>query len=303
MLDILFLGTGASIPSRERGMPCVAVRCDSEVVLFDCGEGTQRQMMVSPMSFMRIKGIFITHMHGDHFLGLPGLLQTMGLSGRKDKLVVCGPEGLSAALKAIFSVCEGNIEYEIEVREIAPGERIEFNGFAVSAFRTDHSIPSFGYKLVENAFRGRFNKEKAIKLGLRPGPDFSKLQNGETVNGVTPEMVMGSSRPGCSIVYSGDTVPCMELSEAAAGADVLIHESTFSGKESKLAAEHKHSTCVQAAETAEECGCRILFLIHISNRYDDKWFIEKEAKAIFDNIVVPSDMDMYKVSMAEIRLV
>jgi len=303
MIEILFLGTGASIPSRDRAMPCAAVRCGTDIVLFDCGEGTQRQMMISPFSFMKIKGIFITHMHGDHFLGLPGLLQTMGLSGRKDKLIVRGPEGMSAALDAIFSVCEGNIEYELDIDEIEHGDLIEFDKFTISVFRTDHTAKSFGYKLSEKESRGRFNKEKAVRLGLSPGPDFSKLQNGETVKGVTPDMVMGPSRPGCSLIYSGDTFPCRELSDAATGADALIHESTFSGKESKLAADHKHSTSLQAAETARECGCRALFLIHISNRYDNKAEIEEEAKAVFPNTAVPNDMDMYKVSKDAVRRV
>jgi len=300
MLEILFLGTGASIPSRERAMPSVAVRCGKEIVLFDCGEGTQRQMMVSPFSFMKIKGIFITHMHGDHFLGLPGLLQTMGLSGRKDKLQVCGPEGLSAGLSSILSVCEGNIGYEIEMIETTHGNTMEFDGFAVSAFSTDHTVASFGYKLSEKDSKGRFDEKKAISLGLSPGPDYSRLQRGEVVKGVAPESVVGPSRTGCSLVYSGDTAPCKGLSEAAAGADALIHESTFSDRESEIAAEHKHSTAVQAAEAAKEGRCRALFLIHISNRYDDKKAIEDEAKAVFENSMVPDDMSMYKVSKSYI---
>ena len=301
MLDVLFLGTGASIPSRDRGMPCVAVRCGTEIVLFDCGEGTQRQMMISPFSFMKVKGIFITHMHGDHFLGLPGLLQTMGLSGRKDKLTVCGPEGLKEGLGSVLSVCEGNIEYELDIKEVVHNDVIEFEGFTVSAFRTDHTVRSFGYRLSMRASRGRFNKEKAIKLGLTPGPEFSKLQAGETVRGVTPDMVVGPSRPGCSLVYTGDTSPCSELSDAACGADVLIHESTFSGKESGLAADHKHSTSVQAAETARECGCGALFLIHISNRYDDKEAFEKEATHVFERTIIPNDMSLYRVTKNDVR--
>ena len=301
MLDILFLGTGASIPSRDRGMPCAAVRCGTDIVLFDCGEGTQRQMMISPFSFMKVKGIFITHMHGDHFLGLPGLLQTMGLSGRKEKLVVCGPEGLIDCLSAVLSACEGKIEYELQINELTHGSEVEFSDFTVSAFRTDHNVPSFGYKLSENASKGRFDKEKATELGLRPGPDFSRLQDGETVGSITPDMVVGPPRPGCTLVYSGDTAPCRELSEAAAGADVLIHESTFSEKEACLASDHKHSTSVQAAETAKECGCRVLFLIHISNRYEDKELIGEEARAVFENSIVPNDMDMYRVSKENIK--
>jgi len=301
MLDILFLGTGASIPSRDRAMPCTAVRCGTGIVLFDCGEGTQRQMMISPFSFMKIKGIFITHMHGDHFLGLPGLLQTMGLLGRKEKMVVCGPEGLSDGLKAVLSACEGNIEYELEIVELTHGATIEFDGFAVSAFRTDHNVPSFGYKLTEKDAKGRFDKKRATELGLKPGPDFSLLQDGKSVGDVTPDMVIGPPRPGCTLVYSGDTSPCGELSKAAAGADVLIHESTFSDNESKLAAEHKHSTSVQAAETAKACGCKALFLIHISNRYENKDQIEKEARSVFERSFVPNDMDLYKISDGNIR--
>jgi len=303
MLDILFLGTGASIPSRDRAMPCAAVRCGSETVLFDCGEGTQRQLMVSPFSFMKVKGIFITHMHGDHFLGLPGLLQTMGLLGRKEKLTVCGPEGMSDCLGAVLSACEGKIEYELEIAELTHGGMIEFSEFTVSAFRTDHTVPSLGYKLSEKMSKGRFDKKKAEELGLRPGPDFARLQDGETVGNVTAEMVVGPPRPGCTLVYSGDTTPCGGLSEAAAGADVLIHESTFSGGESRLAADHKHSTSVQAAEAAKECGCRVLFLIHISNRYEDKGVIENEAKAVFENSIVPNDMDLYRVSKGSIEFV
>ena len=303
MLDILFLGTGASIPSRDRSMPCVAVRCGTEIILFDCGEGSQRQLMMSPFSFMKVKGILITHLHGDHFLGLPGLLQTMGLSGRKDRLIVCGPEGLKEGLDSILSVCEGNIEYELEIRELIPGDEIVFDGCRVSAFKTEHTIPSLGYKLIEDPPKGRFDREKAIELGLKPGPDFTRLQNGESVGNVTPDMVIGPSRSGIQVVYSGDTIPCEGLDKAVKDADVLIHEATFSNKELRLAEEHKHTTSTQAAETARKGGCKALFLIHISNRYDDKSKIEDEAKGIFQNSVVPDDMDMFKVSKNGIKAV
>ncbi len=301
MLEILFLGTGASIPSRDRAMPSVAVRCGTDIVLFDCGEGTQRQMMVSPLSFMKVKAIFITHMHGDHFLGLPGLLQTMGLSGRKERLLVCGPKGLSKGLKAVLSVCEGQIGYELIAVDLEDGNSVELDGIKVTAFKTEHSVPSLGYKLSEKDAKGKFDKKKAVELGLSPGPDFSRLQEGETVKGVTPRMVIGPPRPGCSVVYSGDTVPCRKLSKAAKGADVLIHESTYSHDEQKLASEHMHSTSVQAAETARDCGCRALFLIHTSNRYDDKSVVEDEAKTVFENSVLPNDMEMYAVSKKDIR--
>lgn len=303
MLDILFLGTGASIPSRDRSMPSVAVRCGTDTILFDCGEGTQRQLMISPFSFMKIKGIFITHMHGDHTFGLPGLLQTMELSGRKDKLVLCGPEGFIDGFKDILSLCEGQFGYELDTMEMSGGETVRFDSFTVSSFRTEHMVPSIGYVLSENESKGRFDRQKAVSLGIRPGPDFTRLQNGETVNNVRPDMVMGPSRPGCRVVYSGDTVPCQDLSEAATGADVLIHESTYAHEEAYLAADYGHSTSVQAADTAKRCGCRALFLIHTSNRYDDKSVLVDEAKGIFENSILPNDLDLYKISKNEIRSV
>lgn len=296
MSDILFLGTGASVPSRDRGLPCIAIRCGPDVVLFDCGEGSQRQLMVSPFSFMKIKGIFITHMHGDHFLGLPGLLQTLGLSGRKQPLTVCGPRGFKRGLEAFLSACEGEISYPLEISDMDAGDRVAFGGFSVSAFSTEHKVPSLGYVFAEDDRRGRFDKGKALALGLEPGPDFSELQNGSTVKGITPEMVMGPCRPGCRIAYSGDTVPCGALLEASRDADVLIHESTFSGSESALAKEHWHSTSVQAAEAARDAGCRHLILTHISNRYDDRTRILEEARAVFPDTDAAKDMSMFEVT-------
>jgi len=303
MLEILFLGTGASVPSRDRVMPCVAVRHGSDIILFDCGEGSQRQLMLSPFSFMKVVGIFITHMHGDHILGLPGLLQTMSLSGRKEPLIVCGPKGFEKGLNAVLSVCEGAIEYPLEIREMECNETVRFQGFEVSSFLNEHNVPSLGYVFREDDVRGKFDKKKAMSLGIKPGPDYSRLQNGENVGDVRSEMVMGPSRKGFTAVYSGDTVPCEGLTEASLGADVLIHESTFSEKHSELAKEHWHSTAAQAAATAKECGCRALMLTHISNRYDDKNTIKEEAMKIFENVFLPNDLDMYRVSDEDIKLV
>lgn len=257
--------------------------------------------MISPLSFMKIKGIFVTHLHGDHTFGLPGLIQTMELSGRKDELVICGPEGIRKALTDILSLTEVELGYELNIREWSGGEATSFEGFKVSSFKTDHIVPSIGYLLEENDHKGRFDRKKAISLGLKPGPDFSKLQNGEKVGDITPDMVIGPSRPGCRVVYSGDTVPCAELSNAAMNADVLIHESTYAHSEAHLASEYKHSTALQVAETAKKCGCRALFLIHISNRYDDLTTLENEARSVFENTFLPNDMDAYKVSTDSIR--
>ena len=300
MLDILFLGTGASIPSRDRTMPCIAIRHASDIVLFDCGEGSQRQLMMSPLSFMKVVGIFITHMHGDHILGLPGLLQTMGMSGRKVPLIVCGPKGFINGLKNVLSVCEGDLTYALDVRELDDGDVVKFKGFSVHAFENEHNTSSLGYSLREDDVR-RFDKERAIALGIDPGPAFSKLQNGEAIGSITSDMVMGEPRRGCSVVYSGDTVPCAGLTKASEDADVLIHESTYSEEHADMAKEHWHSTATQAAATAKECGCRALMLVHISNRYDDRSVIKEEAQAIFENTFLPNDLEMFSITKDDIR--
>ena len=303
MFEILFLGTGASVPSRDRSLPCVAVRQGRSISLFDCGEGSQRQLMISPFSFMKIDRIFISHLHGDHILGLPGLLQTMGMSGRKDPVSVYGPTGLVKALKSMLDACEGELEYELRMEEVEGGEEFSFDSFDVSVFRTVHNTPSVGFVYREHDRLGTFNREKAEKLGLIPGEDFSRLQEGETVKGVSPDQVIGPERPGCSLVYTGDTVPCSEVLNASKDVDVLIHEATYTEEDSGLAKEHFHSTAKAAAETASKCNVRMLALIHISNRYGDGEASLTEAKAIFGETIAPADMQMLTVTNGPIRLV
>ncbi|MCL2890954.1 MAG: MBL fold metallo-hydrolase, partial [Methanomassiliicoccaceae archaeon] len=203
MVDILFAGTGASVPSRERSLPCVAVRIKGNIILFDCGEGSQRQLMMSPFSFMKIRGIFVSHMHGDHFLGIPGLLQTMNMSGRKDKLTLAGPEGFSDAIASLLKMCGGGLNYEIDVKDAKDGDIFTFKGYTIEAFSVDHGIPALGFAFREDDRQGRFDREKAMSLGLQPGPDFSKLQEGKKVKGVDPKDVIGPERKGRVIVYSG----------------------------------------------------------------------------------------------------
>lgn len=302
MLDILFLGTAASVPSRDRAPSCIAVRGGTDMILFDCGEGSQRQLMVSPFSFMKINGVFITHLHGDHFFGLPGLLQTMGLSGRKDPLKVCGPKGLSDAVTTMLNSCEGEIPYPLELMDLEPGDRVCFKDHFVTCFETVHNIPSLGYVLCENDRRGKFDKKRADELGLRPS-DYSILESGKAVGDITPEMIIGPSRPGLKMVYSGDTVPCSGLKEAAGGADLLIHEATYCEPEKQLAAEHYHSTAAQAAGTAKECGCKHLILTHISNRYKDRGVSLEEARKIFPDTFVADDLALYGLTDRELRSV
>ena len=301
MFEILFLGTGASVPSRDRSLPCVAVRQGRSISLFDCGEGSQRQLMISPFSFMKIDRIFITHLHGDHILGLPGLLQTMGMSGRKDPVEVYGPTGLLKALKSMLDACEGELEYELRIEEVEGDEEFSFDTFDVTVFRTVHNTPSVGYVYREHDRPGTFNKEKAEKLGLVPGDDFSRLQAGETVKGVEPDQVIGPKRPGCSLVYTGDTVPCKDIADASKDVDVLIHEATYTEEDSGLAKEHFHSTAKAAAETAAKYNVKMLALIHISNRYGDSEASLAEAKSVFGNTIAPEDFQMLTVTNGSIR--
>ena len=275
MFDILFLGTGASVPSRDHGLPAVLVRSGPDTVLLDCGEGTQRQIMVSPYSFMKVGGIFITHLHGDHFYGLPGLIQTMGMMGRKDRLVVRGPEGTAAAVEAVLSV---------------------------SSFSTDHGLVSQGHIVKEPDVRGKVDAAKAESLGIS-GRDFSVLEEGGTVNGVSMSDICEPTRKGKVLAYTGDTRPCPSVAEAVKGADVLIHEATYTKSEASKAQEFFHSTAAQAATVARDCGCGALFLVHISNRYKDRNECLKEAAEIFPAVYLPADLSVYKTTKRGIKSV
>ena len=303
MLELTFLGTAAAVPSRDRMMSCIAVKQGPSVTLFDCAEGAQRQLMLSHMSFMKVDSIFITHMHGDHMLGLPGLLQTMGMTGRKNPLLVCGPAGITRSVEMVMSACEGELEYPLEVREVSPGDRVELGCASVSVFATEHGVPSVGYIYAENDRPGRLDKEKALRMGLEPGPDLSRVVNGETVKGVRPEDVVGPRRKGMSIAYTGDTLPMDSIAEACSGVDVLIHESTYCHDESELSEKNMHSTCVQAAETARKAGARCLILTHISNRYDNTDRMLSQASEVFPETYVAEDMATFEISDDRIRQV
>ncbi|MCQ2079634.1 MAG: ribonuclease Z [archaeon] len=300
MFDLLFLGTGASVPSRDRALPCVAAKRGPDIILFDCGEGSQRQFMISRFSFMKIRAIFITHLHGDHFYGLPGLLQTMGMSGRKDPLLVCGPPGFSSALELCMGVCEGEIGYPLEMRDVEPGDVIPVNDMTVSVFKTEHGIVSQGYVLREPDIRGKIDTQKARELGLH-GSDYRRLERGETVNGVTLADITSEPKPGKSIAYTGDSLKCQSIIDAVAGVDVLIHESTYLSGDSDYAVAHNHSTAKDAAETALEAGVGTLMLVHISNRYKDRTPLLEEARQTFPETFAPADLDLFTMTKAGLR--
>lgn len=302
MLELLFLGTGAAVPSREHSTSCIAVRSGSSIILLDCGEGSQRQIMVSPFSFMKIRAILITHMHGDHVFGLPGLLQTMGISGRKDPLTVYGPRGIAAGLGAMMSATEGETTYPVDVVELKGGEAFQVGTMTVECYPTDHGMPSVGYVIREPDRPGKLNRDAAIALGIRDGPDMARLKNGETVNGVKPEQVLGPPTRGQSVSYTGDTMPCESAVEASRGVDVLVHEATYMESETDQAREHYHSTSREAAEAARAAGVGCLVLTHISNRYDDRGAVLEEARTAFPNSYVAEDMDLFEITSQGVRL-
>ena len=292
-MDILFLGTSAAVPSKDRSTSCIAVREGRDIVLLDCGEGSQRQLMASPFSFMKIGAVLISHLHGDHVFGLPGLIQTMGLSGRTEPLAVYGPKGIAGFVSAAMEATEGEAPYELDVVELEGGESFEVRGFSVECFRTDHGMLSLGFVLREPDRPGRLDHAKALELGVRDGPDMARLKSGLPVGNVLPEQVMGPSVPGLSVAYSGDTLPSESTVEAVRGVDVLIHEATYLGSESERAREHMHSTAEQAATIASEAGVSHLILTHMSHRYDDRSMLEAEARSVFPESYAADDMEMF----------
>jgi ribonuclease Z len=295
MLRITFLGTGGSLPTRNRNPSAVMVNREGELILFDCGEGTQQQMMRAKTGMMSMSSIFISHFHADHFLGIPGLIQTMSFLGRKEPLTIYGPEGTGEFTELFKALGYFNLKYEIRGVELKPGDVVEGEGYLIRALKTEHSIPSLGYTLVETPRPGRFNREKAVELGVPPGPLFAKLQKGNPVEVggrlVRPEEVMGAPRPGRTIVYTGDTRPCEAVLEASRDADLLIHDGSFADEMADWAEESMHSTAGEVAALAKEAGVRKLVLTHISSRYtDDSEPILKDSKNVFENVIVAEDL-------------
>lgn len=293
-MRITFLGTGGSMPSKDRGASGIVVRRGRELLMFDCGEGTQRQMVKAGIGFQRPMRVFITHLHGDHVLGLPALLQSMSLLRREKKLHVYGPEGLAMFVRA-FSESLGGPRFPVILYEITESGVIhEEKGYRVEVVKAVHRTNSWSYGLFESPKPGKFNPEKARELGLPEGPIWNKLQHGKNVevDGVLfrPEMVCGPQREGRKIVYSGDTSPNEELIILARGADVLIHEATFLDELSERAEEDGHSTAAQAAEVAMKANVWRLVLTHISSRYPEQDAVLAEAKKMFENVIVASDL-------------
>jgi ribonuclease Z len=295
-LDVLFVGTAGSAPSARRGLPATLVRRGGDRLLFDCGEGTQRQLVRST-GLVELEDVFITHFHADHVLGLPGMLKTFGLRQRERTLRVYGPAGLRALFGALRPII-GRVGFPVELYELEPNQEIERDGYRIAAYETDHGVGALGYALVEDPRPGAFDPERARELGVKPGPDFGRLQEGEVVDGVHPDQVMGEPRRGRRIVLAGDTAPCEMTRLVAFEADLLVHEATFLDEEADRAAETRHSTARQAAELAAAAAVTMLALTHISPRYGGKE-VRDEARAAFENTVVPRDFDRIELPFPE----
>jgi ribonuclease Z len=289
------------VPSARRNTASLLISRGGERLLFDCGEGTQRQMQRS-LGLVQVDSIFFTHFHADHFLGLPGLLKTYDLTERERPLTIYGPRGLRDLIQSLGRVI-GRIGYKIELVEIEPGEAIACDGAEVRPYPVEHSVRAFGYALVEAERPGRFDPEAAKGLGVKEGPDFARLQRGEaveTAKGTTvrPDEVMGETRPGRTVVITGDTAPCHATVEAAQGAELLVHDASFAEEEAQRAADTGHSTVGQAAAVAREAEVKLLALVHISSRYHVGKVLE-EAKEVFDPTVAPRDFDVIDLPFPE----
>ena len=301
-LDLVFLGTSGSMPTAQRAPTAILVRRGGERLLFDCAEGTQRQLLRSNVGLIELREVFLTHYHADHYLGLPGMLKTFALRGREMPITIYGPPGLNelfGALRRIF----GRLTYPYELVEVQPGEVLHRGDYALATFAVDHGVSAMGYALVEEPRPGRFDVETADSLGVPAGPERGALQRGEAVTlpdgrVVPPESVLGDARPGRKVVISADTAYSQAVVEAARGAGLLVHEATFAEDEKERARETLHSTAAEAAAVAREAEVGLLALTHLSNRYFGGE-IEREAQEIFPDTVVPRDLDIIVVPFQE----
>ena len=301
-LDIVFLGTSASAPTANRAPAALLVRRGGERLLFDCGEGTQRQLMRSTVGLPDLEEIFLTHFHADHYLGLPGMLKTFALRQREVPLTVYGPPGLKELFSTLRRVF-GKLSYPVELVELRAGEALERDGYRVLVFPVHHGTTAVGYAVVEDTRPGFFDVDAADALGVPSGPERGILQRGESLTlddgrVITPDSVLGDPRPGRRVLIAGDTAPTETVAVLAEGADVLVHEATFLEDERERAEDTLHSTARQAAEVARTAGVRLLALTHVSPRYFGSELVE-EAREVFPTTVVPRDFDLIEVPFAE----
>ena len=304
-IKVVFLGTGGAVPTVQRSLPAVLLQRGNEQLMFDCGEAVQRQMILAKVGFHKRLKIFISHLHGDHVLGLPGLLQTMALMDRKRAVQVYAPAGMRQFLDCMRETLQFVLTFPVEVHEVAAaGVVCDEEDYFVVAAPSNHVIPSFAFAFVEKQRPGKFHPEKARVLGVPEGQAWGKLQHGEAftlLDGrvVKPEDVAGSPRKGRKIVYTGDTRPFEGFAEFAAGADLVVHEATFDDGLAEKALVDGHSTPSQAAEGAKRAGAKRLVLTHVSARYSDVGVLLEQARKVFANAVVASDFLELELPLGE----
>ncbi len=289
MLKVILLGTSGSMPTVDRSPPAILIKKDNDKILLDCGEGTQRQMMRGRTG-VNVSAIFITHWHADHFLGLPGLIHTLSFLNREDKLEVYGPRW--AGVPSLFALIRP--QFDIDFIELVAGDVVKKDSYTVTAVDVNHAMNSFGYVFEERERPGKFNRQAAESLGLKPGPKYTMLQQGQFVMAgeivVKPEDVIGPKRPGRKIVYTGDTRPCDSIAEIALNTDLLIHDSTLNDELAEYAKQVGHSTASEAAEIAKRANAFTLVLTHISSRYANPSPLLKSASEIFENTILGEDL-------------
>ncbi len=299
-LSVAFLGTGGPVPTALRGTASLLVTRGGDRLMFDCGEGTQRQLRLST-GLVQVDELYLTHFHLDHCLGLPGLLKTYDLNDRTEPLSLYGPVGLNRMLKD-FSPLIGRLGYDLNVLELEPGDLVPHPDYEVEAFKVEHRTRALGYAILEDDRPGRLDPDEAERLGVKPGPDFKALQDGRAVEGsegtVEPDQVMGEERPGRAIAITGDTAPCQATVAAAADADLLVHDSSFMNEDAGRAVETGHSTAADAARIAAEANVKMLALVHISSRYHVRAALD-EAREEFEDSVAPRDFDLVEIPFAE----
>jgi ribonuclease Z len=301
-LDVVFLGTAGSMPTAQRGPAALFVRRGGDRLLFDCGEGTQRQLLRSAVGLVELQQVFVTHFHADHILGLPGMFKTFALRGRDLPLDVYGPRGLVDLLGSLKRVV-GKLTYELRLHELEPGDVLERDGYRLATFAVAHGVSALGWSLIETTRPGRFDVEAAEALGVPDGPARGALQRGESLTlpggrAVTADQVLGPPRRGRKLVITGDTAPADGVVEAAWEADVLVTEATFSEEERDRARETMHQTAAQAADVARRANVVLLALTHLSSRFFGPE-IAREAREVFAETVVPRDFDVVEVPFAE----
>ncbi len=297
-VNITFIGTAAGLPTPERGLPAVLLDFDGDYLLLDCGEGTQRTMMQQGFGLCRRMRIFITHLHGDHVFGLPGMIQTMNLLNRVHPLELYGPPGLKEFLEgSTFSTMSEPV-FPIKVHEVAQGRALSCKAYSVEVASAEHVVPDLAYRFEFGGSAGRFRLAKAEALGIKEGPLRSELKAGRSVilpdgRRVEPAEVLSAPIPGIAVVYTGDTRRCRSVVDLARGADLLIHEATFGADLAEYAAEQGHSTASDAAEVAKEACVKRLIMTHISARYPDPEVLVREARAVFAETDAAKDLARY----------